>query len=644
MKYPSISEYVEAIRSAKNNFDKLNYLRPVLDNSGNPIISNGDFAIIFKMKNENDGKYYALKCFTKVREEYSENYKQIEEELELLQSTYLVKVKYYNKELFVKTQNTNENKFPVLLMDWIDGTTLNKYIRQNINDNYALAKLTYNFSRMAMWLLPKPFAHGDLKPDNILVRSDGSLTLVDYDNMYVPSMRGQKACELGDPDFRHPLRTKDDFNERIDDFPAISILLSLRLIVSDPSLLTQYETENRLLFSESNYRNFSSCTLLKSIFPSQDTDINTLVSLFTIANICKTLSNISFTLLQIEIPKETKIEIPSTKVTEKDLTYPNIRFDKRCFYSKDGKRLIKGTGNWLTECKIKEGTKVICNEAFINYKSLKRIIIPTSVTSIGNRAFLGCSSLQRIEISENVINIGSGAFSKCNSLLEIVISKSVTNIGSYAFRWCNSLQRIIIPDNISNIGDYTFSNCRSLQEIIIPKNVTNIGSYAFECCKSLQRIVIPENVTSIGDHAFLDCWSLQEIVIPKSVTNIGRSAFSGCNSLQRIVIPENVTSIGDHAFSDCWSLQEIVIPKSVTNIGRSAFSGCNSLQRIVIPENTTNIGDYLFLKCESLQEIIIPVGVTNIGRSAFEGCRSLQKITIPSNVINIGDSAFRYCI
>lgn len=33
MNYPLISEYIEAIRSAEDNFDKLSKLRPVLDGS-----------------------------------------------------------------------------------------------------------------------------------------------------------------------------------------------------------------------------------------------------------------------------------------------------------------------------------------------------------------------------------------------------------------------------------------------------------------------------------------------------------------------------------------------------------------------------------------------------------------------------------
>ena len=219
MNYPLISEYVDAIRSAEDNFDKLCDLRPVLDDNSNPIMSSGNFAVVFKMEDVNTGKLYAVKCFTKEQEGREEAYRQIADELEFVQSTYLAKVKYYDRELFVDTQSSDDSEFPVLLMDWVEGETLDKYIRQNINDTYALEMLVYNFSRLAMWLLPQPFAHGDLKPDNILVHDDGSLTLVDYDGMYVPAMQGQKSRELGSPDFRHPLRTDDDFNEHIDDFP-----------------------------------------------------------------------------------------------------------------------------------------------------------------------------------------------------------------------------------------------------------------------------------------------------------------------------------------------------------------------------------------------------------------------------------------
>ena len=217
--YPLISEYIVSIKSAEDNLKELSYLRPVLGDDGEPVMTSGNFAVVFKMEDERKGKSYALKCFTKEQEGRAEAYRQIAEELKDIYSPYLTSVRYLDNELFVDTKQTDETEFPVLLMDWVDGKTLDKYLRENLDDKYALEMLAYRFSQLAQWLIPQSFAHGDLKPDNILVREDGTLVLVDYDGMYVPAMKGQKARELGSPDFRHPLRTENDFDEHIDEIP-----------------------------------------------------------------------------------------------------------------------------------------------------------------------------------------------------------------------------------------------------------------------------------------------------------------------------------------------------------------------------------------------------------------------------------------
>ena len=65
MPLPLISEYIQAIKSAEENFDELKNLRPMLGEDGEPIFSNGNFAVVFKMKDGQTGKLYAVKCFTK---------------------------------------------------------------------------------------------------------------------------------------------------------------------------------------------------------------------------------------------------------------------------------------------------------------------------------------------------------------------------------------------------------------------------------------------------------------------------------------------------------------------------------------------------------------------------------------------------
>ena len=129
MNYPLISEYVEAIKLAEDNFDELSYLRPVLDDDGLPIMTSGNFAVVFKMKEEQSGKYYAVKCFTKDQEGRTESYKLIADELEFVSSNYLTPIMLLEKELFVDTDQTSETEFPVLLMDWVDGIPMDQYIQ-----------------------------------------------------------------------------------------------------------------------------------------------------------------------------------------------------------------------------------------------------------------------------------------------------------------------------------------------------------------------------------------------------------------------------------------------------------------------------------------------------------------------------------
>ena len=640
MQYPLISEYLTAIQDAHDNLDKLNHLVPVLDKHGEPYRSSGAFAVVFKMKDEQTGKCYALKCFTEDQEGRAEAYRQIAEELEFVDSPYITSVKYLEKELFVDS-NCEDDEFPVLLMDWIEGETMETYIAENYTDNYEMSMLCYRFCKMAAWLRSQSFAHGDIKPDNIIVRPDGTLTLVDYDGMFVPAMKGQKSPTIGTKDFSHPLRTIDDFDETIDDFSLASIALSLKAISLDSSLLQSYGASDRLLFSATDYLDLSKSKIFAALQGLlADVEARTLLSMFLLASAQKDLSMCSFRLFGLQKPKEK--EVWSTEVTEEDLKNA-VEDEYGVKYSKDWKRLLKAPRNLDGVYSIRIGVKVIANKAFCFCESLVNINIPKGITSIGNGAFSDCKSLTNINIPNTVKSIGDDAFSECESLTNINISKSLTTIKDWTFLRCYSPGNINIPDRLTSIGNRAFYDCKSLTNIKIPNTVASIGYSAFSYCKSLTSINIPDSVTSIGDSAFESCESLTNINIPDSITSIEDYVFSGCVSLKSINIPDNVTSIGDSAFSECVSLKSINIPDSVTSIGDSAFSGCESLTSINIPDGVTSIGDGAFEGCGSLASINIPDSVTSIGDCAFENCHSLTSINIPDSVTSIGDWAFSSC-
>ena len=660
MQYPLISEYVKAIQDAGDNLEQLAHLTPVLDDHGEPYRSSGAFAVVFKMQDKNTGKYYALKCFTEEQQGRAEAYRQIADELDLLDSPYITSVKYMEKELFVDSQ-CEEDEFPVLLMDWVEGETMEAYIAANYRNQSAMSMLCYRFGKMAAWLRTQSFSHGDIKPDNIIVRPDGSLTLVDYDGMFVPSMKGSQSPTIGTRDFSHPLRTVDDFDETIDDFSLASIALSLKAISMKSTLLDIYGASDRLLFSENDYRNPSNSKVISALQELMcDKDFCTLYSLFMLALARKELSACSFRLFIGEKPNITPVmnEDLSTETTKEELNEAFVD-EWGVKYSKDGRKLLKAPVDLSGAYSVKEGTRIICDNAFSWCSSLSKIVIPSGVTSIGNRAFSFCSSLKYISIPKSVIGLNGNPFAKWNGKLEclspnfvyeddVLFNKDKSRIISFRNQ---NIKSYVIPSNVISIGDSAFYGCNSLSEIVISSSVTSIGDSAFLWCSSLSEIVIPSSVTSIGDSAFLWCSSLSEIVIPSSVTSIGDYAFSGCSSLKYISIPKSVICLNGNPFAEWYGKLECLFPNFVYeddvlfNKDKSriiSFRNQN-IKSYVIPSSITSIGDRAFSGSDSLSEIVIPPSVTSIGDGAFLGCRSLSEIVIPSSVTSIGKGAFCFC-
>ena len=514
MQYPLISEYVKAIQDAGDNLEELAHLTPVLDDHGEPYRSSGAFAVVFKMQDKSTGKYYALKCFTEEQEGRADAYRQIADELDMVDSPYITSVKYMEKELFVDSQ-CEEDEFPVLLMDWVEGETMEAYIAANYHNQSAMSMLCYRFGKMAAWLRSQSFAHGDVKPDNIIIRPDGSLTLVDYDGMFVSSMKGCKSPTIGTRDFSHPLRTVGDFDETIDDFSLASIAVSLKAISMKSTLLDIYGASDRLLFSENDYRNPSNSKAISALQELMcDKDFCTLYSLFMLALARKELSACSFRLFIGEKPNITSVmdEDLSTEKTIEELKEAFVD-EWGVKYSKDGRKLLAASGVLSGAYSVKKGTRIICDNAFLNCRSLSEIVIPSSVTSIGDWAFFGCSSLKYISIPKSVICLNGNPFDKWKGKLEclspnfvyeddVLFNKDKSRIISFRNK---NVKSYVIPSSVTSIGDSAFGHCRSLSEIVIPSSVISVGYGAFSFCSSLSEIVIPSSVTSIGDIAFFNC-------------------------------------------------------------------------------------------------------------------------------------------
>ena len=505
MQYPLISEYIEAIRYAEDNFDKLSNLRPVLDDNGNPVMSSGNFAVVFKMKDIETGKMYAVKCFTREQEEREERYREIIKVLEHVKSPYFVSTQYYDKELFVDTSQGDETEFPVLVMDWVDGYPVDQFIQDNISNKYRLQLLTYNFCQLGVWLLSQQIAHGDLKPDNIIVREDFSLVVVDYDGMFIPAFYGKSALEVGSPDFQNPNRSISTFNRNIDDFSIALIALSLKSIALSPTLYEKSRS-NALITSARDYADLSkSDTLVSLLALSNNKDFAQLFSSFILAYSNKELYPKFHTLIAIEEPLR-------SNVTDDDIEN-SFTDELGIRFSNDRKRLIKFPEELaVKQYEVPQGIEVICDWAFskkskcgiigIDYPNA--IILPESLRMIGFAAF-GCLPISTMIIPENVEYIEDYAFAGSESLKEIKLSSNCNYLGKHAFYNCMNLIDVYLPPKIEIIEEGLFCGCESLEKIYIPDKVRSIKEAAFQGCLSLKKIRFPKNIESIAKDALWNC-------------------------------------------------------------------------------------------------------------------------------------------
>lgn len=659
MNYPLISEYIEAIRNAEDNFDKLSHLRPVYDSDGDPIMNSGNYAVVFKMT---DGtKDYAIKCFTREQEGRENAYKLIMKRLRTVSSSYLCNFSFYPKELYVDTTQNKEREYSIVMMDWVEGISLDAYIRKINDDKDRLNDLLGEFCRLADWLLQQDFAHGDLKPDNIIIQNDKSLVLVDYDGMFVPDMTGEKARELGSPNYRHPQRDNRIFDASIDDFSLVILALSIKALSLTSELLLANDSNDYLILKETDLRDISNSEAIRRLQSLLfDTDFRLLYGLFVLCYSNEHLTLYSHIFKQIynsiELSKTTNIQLSNTQIIV-DENYVEYSDDYKYLlgmgwygFSYEGDTYEEQYRLEVNTYSVNSKTQIICDEALCG-QEIENIILPESLCRIGTNTFVGCSQLKHLTIPDNVRFIGDGAFRNCTSLSDVYsrnfhfrdgilydIKRQRVISGSISSRDSDC----ILPNTVNTISDYAFKGT-DIKSISIPESVKHIGKEAFRYCNQLESLSFPKGVHHISEGILYGCQKLSKVRLPSSIKTLGNRAFCGCENLDSITIPDGVITISEECFAYCKSIKDIYIPKSVKVIEKEAFHDCKSLRKIVFPVSIEVIMEEAFSGCAALEEIVFTNSNVIIASKAFNYCKRLRSVVIDTSLATIHVDAFYQC-
>lgn len=155
-----------------------------------------------------------------------------------------------------------------------------------------------------------------------------------------------------------------------------------------------------------------------------------------------------------------------------------------------------------------------------------------------DKSYQGYTSIKKIIIPKNIITIGANYLSGCTNLktVKFLQNSELTSLGNQAFAEDSGLLKIYLPDKLQNIGEGAFQGCAALQKIVLPTSVSTIQKKAFYNCSSLQSLRLNHTkITELPDIVFGFCSNLKVIFLPKTLTSIGQEAFYSCNSLEKII-------------------------------------------------------------------------------------------------------------
>ena len=294
---------------------------------------------------------------------------------------------------------------------------------------------------------------------------------------------------------------------------------------------------------------------------------------------------------------------------------------------------------------VAEGYSILAG-ALIDCPSVTKIILPTSMLAedgtMAGSLFKSSNYLKEVVLPEGLTAISTSMF-QASTVEKVVIPSTVTSIGNNAFYDATALTDVNLPEGLLSIGNYAFQNS-GIENVTLPASLEELGTYVFKGTANLNKVTISEGIkiTAISQCLFIES-GLREINLPEGITEIRAQAFDGCVNLSAIEFPRSLVNIGNKAFAGS-GLINIFIPNTIEAWGiysstgsltgaSSVFEGCEKLETAVFEEGAGNFGYYgskMFQGCISLTSVTLVEDMGDLPSNMFNGCTSLKSVYIPN--------------
>jgi hypothetical protein len=287
MPWPVAQDYNEAVQEPRLCFadDELRAGQVITNALGLPVPCSGNFADVYAIVSGQ--RKWAVKCFTREVHGLRERYGHISTYLTRVQLPFMVDFGFLEQGIRIDGQ-----WYPVVKMPWIEGQTLNTFLKEQASSPGALNTLAQIWRKMDDRLRGEKMAHGDLQHGNVLLvrgRQASSLAvrLVDYDGMCVPALERIKSAEVGHPNYQHPERLQEGgYGRDMDRFAQLAIYTALRAVATGGrALWERFDNGDNLLFTQADFAAPGESTLFQELARSPNAEVNRLA--FALAEVAR---------------------------------------------------------------------------------------------------------------------------------------------------------------------------------------------------------------------------------------------------------------------------------------------------------------------------------------------------------------------
>jgi Tol biopolymer transport system component len=258
MTWPRSADYHEAIQHPQDCFDdaELRQGQPALTPLGMPRLCSGNFADVYQLCCANQ-RSWAVKCFTREREvaALQQRYQAISLHLQKANLRFMVDFKFLGKGIRIRGV-----WYPILKMGWVNGLTLETFVKAHLDRPRTLTALADSWVSVARELRQNGITHADLQHGNVLLIADDQgarvdLRLIDYDGMWLPALAQHRSGEEGHPNYQHPQRARDHiYSAEVDRFSHLVIYAALRCLAAHGrKLWDRFGDDDKMLFGKQDF-------------------------------------------------------------------------------------------------------------------------------------------------------------------------------------------------------------------------------------------------------------------------------------------------------------------------------------------------------------------------------------------------------